>query len=305
MFNVICMVKSKLFLYISLVADMAIATAKFTGAAFTGSASMVSEGVHSVIDALSQVLLIWGVRSSRRTPDDSHPFGYGRELYFWSFIVSLILFSLGGCISVYEGWERFGQPVFEGNATWNYVILAIAFVFNSISFISARREFNKHRLAKSFWTAVIRTKDPSTIIVLLGDMADLAGLAIAFLGIFLGRLYHNQYFDGIASIAIGLILIFTSAVLIRESRSLLMGETIALEHLKVIIAMAEDDPAIVRIKRHFSIYRSPDDILLQLTAVFRPQLTTMQITNAIERIKHHIQGEYPHIRQLFIEPVKR
>lgn len=297
--------KSKLFLYISLFADLAIASAKFAGAAFTGSASMVSEGVHSVIDTLSQVLLIWGVRNSRKAPDASHPFGYGRELYFWSFIVSLVLFSLGGCISLYEGWSRFRRPVFDGNAGWNYAILGIAFVFNSISFLSARKEFNKHRLSRSFLKAVIRTKDPSTIIVLLGDIADLLGLVVAFLGIFLGRLYQNQYFDGAASMIIGLILIFISALLIRESQSLLMGETIALEHLKVIIAIAEEDPAIVQVKKHFSIYRSPEDILLQLTAVFHAGLTTRQITDAIENVIRNIQTKYPHIRQIFIEPVKK
>jgi cation diffusion facilitator family transporter len=298
-------VKSKLFLYISLLADLAIAAAKFTGAAFTGSASMISEGVHSVIDTLSQVLLIWGVKSSKKAPDARHPFGYGRQLYFWSFMVSLILFTLGGCISLYEGWTRFNRPLFEGNAVWNYVILAIAFVFNSISFIAARREFNKHRLSKSFWKAVIRTKDPSTIIVLLGDVADLLGLVVAFLGIFLGRLFHNPYFDGTASIIIGLILIFISALLIRESQSLLMGETIALEHLKVIIALVEADPGIVRVKKHWSIYRSPEDILLQLTAVFQDGLTTAKITGSIQNITKVIQAKYPHIRQLFIEPVPK
>lgn len=297
--------KTKLFLYISLFADLAIASAKFTGAAFTGSASMISEGVHSVIDALSQVLLLWGVRSSQRAADASHPFGYGRELYFWSFIVSLILFSMGGCISLYEGWSRFRRPVFDGNAGWSYAILGIAFIFNMITFVTARKEFNKHRLSRSFLKAVIRTKDPSTIIVMLGDIADLLGLAIAFLGIFLGRLYHNQYFDGVASMIIGLILIFISGLLIRESKSLLMGETIALEHLKLIIAMAEGDPAIIRVKKHFSIYRSPEDILLQLTAVFKPDLTTRQITRSIENIIHRIQTNYPHIRQIFIEPVRK
>lgn len=297
--------KSKLFLYISLLADLSIAAAKFAGAAFTGSASMISEGVHSVIDALSQVLLIWGVKSSRRSPDASHPFGYGRELYFWSFVVSLMLFTLGGCISLYEGWTRFHRPVFEGNAAWNYAILGVAFVFNSISFVSARREFNKHRLARSFWTAVIRTKDPSTIIVLLGDVGDLLGLVVAFLGIFLGRLYHNAYFDGAASMIIGLILICISALLIRESRSLLMGETIALKYLKAIITMVEEEQSIVRVKKHFSIYRSPEDVLLQLTAVFRAGLTTAQITDAIEHITKTIQAKYPHIRQIFIEPVRK
>jgi len=296
-------VKSKLFLYISLFADLGIAAAKFAGALFTGSASMASEGVHSIIDAVSQVLLIWGVKSSQRPADITHPFGYGRELYFWSFIVSLMLFSLGGCISFYEGWSRFHRPVFEGNAGWNYAILGIAFVFNSISFVSAYKEFNKHRLAKSFWAAVIRTKDPSTIIVLLGDIGDLLGLTVAFLGIFLGRVFQNQYFDGIASMIIGLILIVISAILIRESRSLLMGETIAVEHLKVIIKLVEEDKAITKIKKHFSIYRGPEDVLLTLTAVFNKHLSSQQVASAILDITTRVKTKYPKIKQMFIEPV--
>lgn len=295
--------KSKIFLYISLFADLGIAAAKFAGALFTGSASMISEGVHSVIDALSQVLLIWGVKSSQRSPDAAHPFGYGRELYFWSFIVSLMLFTLGGCISFYEGWTRFNRPVFEGNAAWNYAILGVAFVFNSISFASAYREFNKHRLSRSFWRAVIRTKDPSTIIVLLGDMGDLLGLTVAFLGIFLGRLFRNQYFDGIASMIIGLMLIAISALLIRESRSLLMGETIAVEHLKVIVGLIEKDKAITKIKKHFSIYRGPEDVMITLTAVFKKNLSSEEVAQAIQSITSTVQEKYPKIKQIFIEPV--
>lgn len=295
--------KSRFFLFISLGADFSIAICKFIGAAFTGSASMTSEGVHSVIDTISQLMLIWGEKSSKRAPDNSRPFGYGRELYFWSFIVSLVMFVMGGCISVYEGFSRFDKPSFEGNPAWNYAVLAIAFVFNSISFISARKAFNERRVARSFWKAVIRSKDPSTIIVLLGDIADLSGLVIAFLGIFLGRLFHNQYFDGVASIIIGFILIFISGLLVRESQSLLMGESIATEHLKVIIELVEADQCIKTVKQHFSIYRSPDDVLLLLTVVFKDNLDTGQITHSIQNMTHNVQAKYPKIKQIFIEPV--
>lgn len=297
--------KSKLFLYVSLGADLLIAASKFVAAAFTGSASMTSEGIHSVIDALSQVMLIWGVKVSRREPDMDHPFGYGRELYFWSFIVSLVIFILGGCISVYEGFTRFSRPGFEGNPMWNYITLAIAFVFNAISMQSALKAFNKQRGSTSFWKAVIATKDPSTIIVLLGDFGDLLGLAIAFLGIYLGRLLKNPYLDGSASILIGAILIVISALLIRESKSLLMGEPISRRTLKKIIRLVEADDNIVKVTSHFSIYRSPEDVLLQMKAVFQDNLTTKQITTAISRICSGVSKQYPHIKQLFIEPVAK
>jgi cation diffusion facilitator family transporter len=297
--------KSRLFLYISLAVDLSIAISKFIAAALTGSSSMVSEGVHSVIDAVSQVLLIWGVKSSSRSADNSRPFGYGKELYFWSFVVSLMIFIVGGCISFYEGYIRFSRPVFEGNPEWNYIILAIAFIFNLVSMFSALKAFNKQRGTVPFWTAITATKDPSTIIVLLGDFGDLIGLFIAFLGVFLGRLLHNPYYDGVASMLIGLVLIIISAFLVRESKSLLMGEPTSRKTLRKVIALAESDGAVVKVKKHFSTYMAPEEILLQLNTVFKDDLTTQQITDAIERITQRIKKEFPRMKQIFIEPVAK
>jgi len=295
--------KSKLFLYVSLVVDLSIAISKFIAAAFTGSSAMVSEGIHSVIDAVSQLMLIWGVKTSRRAADADRPFGYGKELYFWSFIVSLVIFILGGCISFYEGWLRFNKPQFDGSPTWNYVVLAIAFAFNLVSMVTALKAFNIQRGGITFWKAAVGTKDPSTIIVLLGDFGDLIGLFIAFLGVFLGRLLHNPYYDGVASMLIGVVLIVISAFLVRESKSLLMGEPTGRKILKKVIAMVQADEAVVKVKKHFSTYMSPEDVLLQLNTVFKQGLTTKQITDAIERITKNIQTEFPRMKQVFIEPV--
>ena len=295
--------KSRLFLYVSLGVDLSIAISKFIAAAFTGSSAMVSEGIHSVIDAVSQLMLIWGVKTSRRAADADRPFGYGKELYFWSFIVSLVIFILGGCISFYEGWLRFNKPQFEGSPTWNYVVLAIAFAFNLVSMVTALKAFNIQRGKITFWKAAVGTKDPSTIIVLLGDFGDLIGLFIAFLGVFLGRLLHNPYYDGVASMLIGVVLIVISAFLVRESKSLLMGEPTGRRILKKVIAMVQADESVVRVKKHFSTYMSPEDVLLQLNTVFKQGLTTKQITDAIERITKNIQTEFPRMKQVFIEPV--
>jgi cation diffusion facilitator family transporter len=297
--------KSRLFIYISLAVDLLIAISKFVAAAITGSSSMISEGIHSVIDAISQLLLIWGIKTSSRTADADRPFGYGKELYFWSFIVSLMIFIVGGCISFYEGYIRFNRPVFEGDPGWNYLVLAIAFVFNVISMVSVLKAFNKQRGATSFWKAVIDTKDPSTVIVLLGDFGDLIGLFIAFLGVFLGRLLHNPYYDGVASMLIGLVLIAISGFLVRESKSLLMGEPTSRKTLRKVISLAEADSAVIRVKKHFSTYMAPEEILLQLNTVFKDDLTTHQITDAIERITKVIQKEFPRMKQIFIEPVRK
>jgi len=297
--------KSRLFIYVSLAVDLLIAISKFIAAAVTGSSSMLSEGIHSVIDAISQVLLIWGIRTSTRRADADRPFGYGKELYFWSFIVSLVIFVVGGCISVYDGYMRLERPGFEGSPEWNYIILAIAFVFNLVSMFSALKAFNLQRGKVPFWKAVVNTKDPSTIIVLLGDFGDLLGLAVAFTGIYLGRLFNNPYYDGVASMLIGVILIVISAFLARESKSLLMGETTSNKNLRKVVALTEADEAVVKVKKRSSMYLAPEEILLQMDTIFKDNLTTKQITDAIERITKAIQKEFPRMKQIFIEPVAK
>jgi len=296
--------KYRVFIYVSLAADLLIASSKFIAAGITGSSSMISEAVHSVIDAISQLLLIWGIKTSNKKPDEVRPFGYGKELYFWSFVVSLVIFLLGGCISFYEGLLRLGKPEFKGNPNWSYAVLAIAFVFDTISLLAGLKAFNKERGDTPFIKAVLKSKDPATFIVVLGDVADLLGLFVAFLGVYLGRLFHNPHYDGIAAMAIGLILIIISLLLVRESKSLLMGETTSRKTMRKIVAIAEADEAILKVKKHFSMYMAPEEVLLQLVAVFKKGLTTEQITSAIERISNVIKTEFPRIRQIFIQPVK-
>jgi cation diffusion facilitator family transporter len=297
--------KSRTFIYVSLAADMLISISKFIAATVTGSSSMISEGIHSVIDTISQLLLLWGIKISRKRADKYRPFGYGRELYFWSFIVSLIIFIVGGCISFYEGLLRFRHPEFQGNILWNYIILFISLIFTGISMYTALKVFNQERGKTSFWPAIKQSKDPSVFITLLGDAGDVLGLFIAFLGISLGRYYHNAHFDGGASMLIGAMLVVISFILVRESKSLLMGETTSRKTLRRIVAITEEDASVIKVKRHFSMYLSPEEVILQLNAVFKDNLTTGQITDAIERIMQNIRKEFPRIKQIFIEPVKR
>jgi len=296
--------KSKSFLYIALVTDIIIAATKFVVAGITRSSAMLSEGIHSVIDAISQVLLLWGIVVSKKEPDEKRPFGYGRELYFWSFIVSLIIFSLGGCISLYEGILRLASPETGGKATWNYVVLGVSFTFTAISAYASLKVFNNQRGQTSFWKAVKNSKDPSVFIVLLGDIGDLICLVIAFAGVYLAQFTGNIMYDGAASILIGIVLILISLLLVRESRSLLMGETIQKATLKEIVSLVEADTAIIKVKKKLSIYLSPEEIILQLTAVFKKELTAEQITGAISSITASIQKKFPLIKQIFIEPVK-
>jgi cation diffusion facilitator family transporter len=300
--NIFVLMGSRLFIYVALAADIGIAITKFIAASVTGSSAMISEGIHSVIDSINQLLLLLGIKKSKKKADAKRPFGYGKELYFWSFIVSLLLFSVGGCISFYQGILRLKKPASLEDQTWNYIVLAVAFVFTAISGTITFRKFNKERGELGFFEAIKQSKDPTLFIVLIGDLGDLVGLLIAFLGVFLGHLFHNPYYDGIASMVIGIFLIIISLLLVRESRSLLMGETVSRKTLREIISLTEADPSILKVKRHFSMYMGPEEVVLQLIAVFKKDLTTLQITQAIKRITKNIQEKFPRIKQIFIEP---
>jgi cation diffusion facilitator family transporter len=294
--------RSRLFIYVALAADFGIAVAKFIAAAATGSAAMISEGIHSVIDTINQLLLLWGIKKSKKKADEERPFGYGKELYFWSFVVSLLLFSVGGCISFYEGILRIKKPDEVIDQKWNYIVLGVSFLLTAITVIITLKRFNRQRGDLGFFEAIRKSRDPSVFIVLLGDIGDLIGLLIAFFGVLLGHLLHNPYYDGIASMVIGIFLIGISIVLVRESRSLLMGESVSKKTIQEIIALTEADPSIVKVKRHFSMYMSPDEVVLQMIAVFKKDLTTREITEAIKRIIKIIQEKFPRMKQIFIEP---
>ena len=285
---------SKTQIYIALLSDLAIAVTKFVAAAFTGSSAMVSEGIHSVIDSVNQALLLFGIKKSKKKPDERRPFGYGRELYFWSFIVSLLMFSIGGCISFYDGIIEIRHPQSKEDQNWNYIVLGIAFIFTLISLFASLRKFNNDRGEVPFWESIRESKDPSVFTVLLGEIGDVAGLIIAFLGVFLGHWLKNPRYDGIASMAIGLVLIGISLLLVRESSR---------KTLRKIITITESDPSIVRVKKHFSIYLAPEEIVLQLIASSRKELTTEKITDSIKRVSGRIRKEFPRVKRIFIEPM--
>jgi cation diffusion facilitator family transporter len=295
-------VRSRLFIYVALAADLGIAATKFAVAAITGSSAMFSEGIHSVIDSINQLLLLLGIKRSKKKADEARPFGYGKELYFWSFIVSLLLFSLGGCISFYEGMLRLRRPAYSEDQFWNYIVLAASFLFTAITAFITFKKFNRQRGRLGFFRAIKESKDPALFIVLIGDMGDLVCLVIAFLGLFLGHLLQNSYYDGIAAMVIGVFLIVISLLLVRESRSLLMGETVSKRTIREIIALTEADPSIIKVKKHLSMYMSPEEVVLQLIAVFKKDLTAGQVTEAIKRIIKNIQEKFPRIKQIFIEP---
>src|ERR1051325_6224298 len=221
-------------IYAAIAANLAIAATKFTAAAVTGSSAMISEGIHSLVDTGNGGLMLLGVRRSRKPADVEHPFGYGQELYFWTLIVAIVIFAVGGGVSAYEGILHILHPKPFENPLWNYVVLAIAACFEGYSFSVAYREFQKDRGELSMWQSISSSKDPTTYTVLFEDTAALTGLLMAFIGIFLADVLGNPYFDGAASICIGLILAAVAVVLAYETKSLLVGEAVDPETLKEI-----------------------------------------------------------------------
>lgn len=265
---------------------------------------MLSEGIHSVVDTSNEVLLLFGLKRSKKPPDEKRPFGYGRELYFWSFIVSLLIFSIGGGISIYEGITHLQHPEIIKNPLWNYVVLAIALVFDGTSFIIALREFNKRRNGQPFWQTIIASKDPTDYVVLFEDAADVLGLTVAFAGVWLGQYFHNPYFDGIASVIIGLILACISIVLVRESYSLLMGEAASAEVLNDVTAIIKSHTNVDDVMPLQSIFLSPEEITLVVRVIFKDSLSLQDGCVIIEELKRNIQDKYPYFTRIAIEPDK-
>jgi cation diffusion facilitator family transporter len=293
--------KKPIAVYGALAANCLIAVTKFVAAFFTGSSAMLSEGIHSVVDTGNQVLLLLGIHLSKKPADATHPFGYGKELYFWGLVVAIILFGAGGGMAVYEGITHLLHPGPLANPTMSYIVLGIAAIFESTAFTLALKELLATRGEKSLWQAVHTSKDPAIFVVLFEDTAALTGLIVAFLGIFLGHLFNNPYLDGISSLVIGLILAVTAIFLAYESKGLLLGESAATETVTSIYALAADDPAVEQVQRPLTMHFGPQAILLNLAVQFRQGLSGTELMAAVERLEQTIRAQHPHIKHIFIE----
>jgi cation diffusion facilitator family transporter len=289
-------------IYAALFANLLIAVTKFIAGGIGNSASMIAEGIHSVVDTVNQLLLLMGITLSKKKPDRYHPLGYGKELYFWSFVVSILIFGLGGGVSVYQGITHIIHPEELGDPTWSYVVLAASVVFEGTSLVIAAIEFNKLREGLSWWDAIIKSKDPSTFLVLFEDSAAVAGLCIVSVGLYLSHYLNAPYIDGVASLLVGIILIFVSLILARESRSLLMGEGIRMNTKRRIRQIAEGDEGVMKLMHLMSTYQSPEEILVMMIIAFKPDMTTGQINDSIDRIREQVKSEFKRIRFVIIQP---
>ena len=296
--------RANLVLYAALGANLGIAAAKFVAAGLTGSSSMLTEGVHSLVDSGNQGLLLYGQKRARRPPDREHPFGYGRELYFWSFVVALLIFGLGAGVSFYEGWAHIVEPAELGNAWVNYAVLGIAFALEGGSWWVAMRAFAAAKGDEGWWSAIRSSKDPAGFIVLFEDSAALAGLIVAALGVWASHAWNDPRIDGAASIAIGLVLSAVAALLAREAKGLLIGERADPSVVECVRAIVERQPAIVKVNHVRTVHTGPDLVFVAISADFEDSLTMGEGETLIEAIEQELKAAMPVITSIYIRPEK-
>jgi cation diffusion facilitator family transporter len=263
---------------------------------------MLAESIHSVVDISNEILLLFGIHRSKRQADEQHPFGYGKEIYFWGLIVALLLFAVGGGMSIYEGITHIEHPVEINDPSWNYLVLGIALVADSSSWVIGFRQMLKRRQqGETIWQMVRGSKDPSIFIVLGEDTADVLGILVAFGGVFLSHQLNNPLIDGAASIVIGIILITVAIFLTSESKSLIVGESANMALVQHIRELAEADPAIKKVRRLLTMQFGPNQILVNIDLQFQTDLSSSEIFTTINRIEQSIQKHYPEATQIFVE----
>jgi cation diffusion facilitator family transporter len=293
--------ESKRAIIAAIIGNVAIATIKFVAAAFTGSSAMISEGIHSLVDTGNGILLFHGLRRGARPADEQHVFGHGMEVYFWTLIVAISIFAVGGGMSIYEGVTHMIHPRPIENPFVNYIVLGLSAVFEGISFTVAWRAFRSHRGTRSVISAVHRGKDPSIFTVVFEDSAALLGLLVAFLGVLASDLLNMPILDGLASVIIGLILVSSAIWLAEESRSLLVGEVADPEIVAALRECTMTDPAVMDLGEVLTMHLGPEQVLLNIEVEFKPGITVEEVDAAVRRIEHRIQIPYPQVTHIFIE----
>ncbi|MCA9739865.1 MAG: cation diffusion facilitator family transporter [Gemmatimonadota bacterium] len=286
----------------ALIANAIIAVAKFIAAAVTGSSAMLSEGIHSVADSGNQALLLFGDRRSRRPPDRTHPFGYGPELYFWSLIVAMILFGLGGGLSIYEGIAHLDHPVVPSDPLWTYSVLGVAFVVELIALRVALKELGGSSADGSFLRRLRASSDPRVFVPIAEDFAALLGVVIAFAGIFFARLLDLPMLDAASSIVIGCILAGVAVFLAIETRSLLVGESVDERLVETVRSVCENDPAVERVVRIRGVYLGPAEVLLALDVRFRVGPDQEAVAFVVDRLEERLRAADARIARILIEP---
>lgn len=298
------MASSKKAIYAAIVGNFAIAVTKFIGAAISGSSAMLSEGIHSLVDTGNGGLLLVGIKKAKRGPDKRHPFGYGKELYFYTLMVAVLIFGIGGGVSLYEGIKHVLHPAELGDPTISYWVLAFAIVFESVVWWIAWKAFRTAKGDLTSWAFIRGTKDPTIFAVLLEDTAALAGLIVALLGVFLSHALDMPVLDGAAAVLIGVILCLVASLLLYESKGLLVGEALHPDIQARIRETALTVDGVEGVERILSMHMGPDHVVLNLDAVVTPNLSVSEVNVLMDRLEKTIKDEYPEVKQIFVEVTK-
>ena len=285
----------------AIVANALIAVSKLVAAAVSGSAAMLSESIHSIVDTGNDVLMLYGLKRSRAPPNEQHPFGHGHELYFWTLIVGMLIFGVGGGMSIGTGYIHIVHNTAPEHTFWNYVVIGTAAVFEGWSWLYGLRAFRTEMRGRGIVETIRISKNPTTFSVLLEDTAALIGLFLAFVGIFLSSKLNAPWIDGAASILIGVLLCFIALIMVYESKGLLVGEGVEKQTLKVLREIIVPDPAVERVERLLTMYLGPDEVMLVIELRFREQVDALEIRSAIARIKQTIRDCYPRIQHIFFD----
>ena len=294
--------ESKKVVYVAIVANLVIAIAKFTAAAFTGSSAMLAEGFHSSVDTINELLLLIGLRRSAQPPDRSHPFGHGKELFFWSMIVAVSMFGIGGGMSIYEGVSGMLHPEGLQDAIWAYSVLGVAAVFEGYSWNIGRKALSRNRrTGESLWSVVRRSTNPALFSPFVEDTAALAGIAVAFLGVWLSHVFTSPYLDSAASIVIGIIMVGSALVLAREVGALVVGESVDPRRMDEIRHAIEAHSSVERVGNVLTMQMGAEQVLLNADVRFRRELNTAQLETAVDEIESAVRDKVPEVKRIFFE----
>ena len=293
---------TKTVVYAALAGNLLVAVTKGAAAAWTGSSSMLSEAVHSLVDTGNEVLLLYGMHRAQKQATPEHPIGYGRELYFWSFIVAVLVFALGAGVSVVEGIAHIRNPEPVEDAYVNYIVLALAFVFEGVSWFFSLRQYLSAKGDLGFFEAFRKSKDPPTFMVLFEDSAALAGIVLAAGGTYASASLGLPVLDGVASIAIGAVLAVVAVLLARESKSLLIGERADHGLSESILRVASEVPSVHRANGLITVQLAPDQVLVALSLEFADDLRTPEIEQAVLAVEKSVRAAHSEVVTLFIKP---
>ncbi len=292
---------SKKVIYAALIGNGLIAVCKFSAAAYTGSSAMLSEAIHSVVDTGNQGLLLMGIARSKRPADVQHPYGYGMELYFWTFVVAILIFAVGAGISIYEGIDKLRNPHPVTDIYINYIVLSLAMVFEGVAWTIAYKEFRKQSGSQTLIKAILASKDPTIFTVLFEDTAAMLGLIIAAAGLALGEALDIPEMDGIASIVIGIILGLTATLLAAESKGLLIGESARPRIVTAIRSVVDGHKDVKSTNELLTMHFGPNDLLVNISLDFKDGISATQVEAAISDIERQIKAENKEVKRVFIE----